>query len=184
MVLVIAAPSVGQNLHDPSPSPAMLTKGRLRQIRGPGDQGRKGQKQTTRVWCQSKRRCRKLWLMCSGRASWWWWVPQEKAVSLQSTLWNTQMTKSQFQRGLILLVSTKPANPPPWARSDATPHQCAIFQEVIYLPTSISVRSTCSLKHNENSLPDQFVSGVPQLPAPLWVISFCLHVRSISLANV
>lgn len=88
------------------------------------------------------------------------------------------------------ISSFPPSQPtlPPGARSDTTPHltappRCAVFQEVIYLPTSIFVRSTCSLKHNENSLPDQFVSEVSWLPAPLWVIPFCLHVRTIRLAT-
>lgn len=85
------------------------------------------------------------------------------------------------------LLSNQPT-PAPGARSDTTPHltappRCTIFQEVIYLPTSIFVRPTCSLKHNEKSLPDQFVSEVSWLPAPLWAISFCLHVRTISLAT-
>lgn len=85
------------------------------------------------------------------------------------------------------LLSNQPT-PAPGARSDTTPHltappRCTVFQEVIYLPTSIFVRPTCSLKHNENSLPDQFVSEVSWLPAPLWAISFCLHVRTISLAT-
>lgn len=76
-----------------------------------------------------------------------------------------EITKALFQKGLDHLVSTEPASPNSADRSDTTCHltvppQCAVFQEVIYLPTSIFVRSTCSLKHNENSLPDQFVSEV------------------------
>lgn len=113
---------------------------------------------------------------------------QEKAASGHGALWHTQMTKTLLQKELHLLIPFWPANPSSWRQTDTTPHltappRCAVFQEVIYLPTSIFVRPTCSLKHNENSLPDQFVSEVSWLPAPLWAISFCLHVRTISLAT-
>lgn len=76
------------------------------------------------------------------------------------------------KKGSISWFPPSQPTPPPGARSDTTPPltappRCAVFQEVTYLPTSIFVRSTCSLKHNENSLPDQFVSEVSWLPAPL-----------------
>lgn len=110
--------------------------------------------------------------------------PRACAVLYETCKWQNLCSKE----GSISSFPPSQPTPPPGARSDTTPRltappQCAVFQEVIYLPTSIFVRSTCSLKHNENSLPDQFVSEVSWLPAPLWVISFCLHVRTIRLTT-
>ena len=164
--------------------------GKPRRSRGPGDGARKGQKKadTVPVSSESSRSCRASGLMGAGRASWLRQEPRERACTVvyETRKWQ----KSLFQRGLHLLVSTKPSQPtlPPGAGWDTAPHltappRCAVFQEPLYLPTSVFVRSTCSLKPNENSLPDQFVSEVSWFPAPLWVISFCLRVRTIRLAT-
>lgn len=110
--------------------------------------------------------------------------PQAGTVLYEIRKWQKLCSKKS---SISWFLPSQPA-PAPGARSDTTPHltappRCAIFQDVIYLPTSIFVRPTCSPKHNENSLPDQFVSEVSWLPAPLWAISLCVHVRTISLAT-
>lgn len=121
MVHITAATTTGRfglNLLQCSHPPWPHSGGKLRRSRGLGDRGRRGRKDTDTVMMSSESRtsCRKSGLMCTGRASRLRQELREKATSLHGALWNKQMTKSVFQKGLDLPVSTKPANLNSWSQ--------------------------------------------------------------------